>query len=491
MKNNQSVTHRFNQSFRATLLTFLLAIASSDVFAAPGDLDPSWGNGGGAVASFSDAIDYTTSTVVQPDGKVLVGGYTYTFAGGSQRFVSSFRGRYNQDGTLDATFGTGGKIIDAAGSGEYFGWGLALQPDGKIVAVGTKGVIYSTTNAVIAVVRYNADGSLDTSFGEGGKVFKILSDYGDHANDVIVQPDGKIVVAGFSGLGAPTTRAVVLRFNTDETLDQSFGWYGVFSTDFGSGGFNQAGYAALQPDGKLIFACDAYNGADSDFGVIRLNANGILDSGFGANGKVMTSIASESIWGMALQPDKKILVSGENYDANFNLVSTSIVRYDGDGTLDTGFGSNGIVTTPTSSTYKLGCGLAVQPNGKIVTAGNKLYNSPNLSIAGERRQINLKVPAQMRENPEITRPSIAVARYNADGSADTNFGADGKISRQPIPSVTARAFAHCRTAKFSFRVFPVRPARTSIQPLSVIWAIRRLNAPRRAISMARVGRIST
>ena len=232
MKNNQPLARRFNQLFRAVALSLLFIAASTAVFAAPGDLDPSWGNGGIAVASFSDAIDYTNLTVAQPDGKILVGGYTYTFVNGSQRFVSSFRGRYNADGTLDATFGTGGKIIDAAGSGEYFGWGLALQTDGKIVAVGTKGVIYSTINAQIAVVRYNADGTLDTSFGTDGKVFKRLTDFGDHANDVAVQPDGKIVVGGFSGLGAATTKAVVLRFNANGTLDESFAASGVFNDGF-------------------------------------------------------------------------------------------------------------------------------------------------------------------------------------------------------------------------------------------------------------------
>src|SRR6266567_4114309 len=190
----------------ATLLLIVWLCAA--IQAAPSDLDPSFGNGGIVISPFTEFSDKPTSIQVRPDGKIIVSGYSYAYDDfcPCDYDVSGFIARYNSSGTLDDSFGSNGKII-IGDYLEHVGVKTVLQPDGKIVAIGRRLTLNGAGNQIIAndfaVFRYNANGTLDASFGTGGKVFTSVGDgqfepyYYEDPRDVVLQPDGKIVVMGF------------------------------------------------------------------------------------------------------------------------------------------------------------------------------------------------------------------------------------------------------------------------------------------------------
>ena len=231
-------------------------------------------------------------------------------------------------------------------------WGVAIQSDGKIVAAGD-------SNFDFAVVRYNTDGSLDTSFGAGGKVTTALGSSFDYGYSLALQPDGKIVVCGQIGGDFG-----LVRYNTDGSLDTSFDGDGKVITALGPA--EDSGQSvAIQPDGKIVAAGRSSNGINFDFAVVRYNPDGSLDTSFNGDGKVTTAVgpSDDHAWGVALQSDGKIVVCGETR-GNFALV-----RYNADGSLDTSFGEDGKTTTDIGSTNDLGLAVAIQSDGKIVVAG--------------------------------------------------------------------------------------------------------------------------
>jgi uncharacterized delta-60 repeat protein len=266
-------------------------------------------------------------------------------------------------GSLDPSFGSGGTVVTAvAGRGAV---GLALQPNGKIVAAG------SANEDGFALARYNVDGSLDPAFGFQGHVAAVF-DRGATVflEDLALQMDGKIVVAGW--LSEPAG-FVLERFRADGKPDQSFG---VVRTSFGGSG---RGYAvAVQPNGKIVVA----GGSDEGFALARYNLDGSLDVNFGSGGKV--TLHDGFATALALERDGKIIVGGIAGD------SFALVRLDADGRLDSSFGDDGRVTAQMSHFDELE-DIALQPDGKIVAVG---------------------WTSTLREW------ATAVARFNADGSLD-------------------------------------------------------------------------
>ena len=319
---------------------------------------------------------------LQPDGKfVMVGG---TFAD----FVVA---RFNTDGTLDTTFDSDGKVSTDVGGGfaQEEALGVAIQPDGKIVVAGY------TDRTNVAVVRYNPDGSLDPSFGTGGIV---KSGVTGQAHDVIVQPDGKIVVAGHVSLDDDDDFAdfLVARYNADGTLDPSFGDGGQTSTDFG-GVTNEGENIVLQPDGALVVSGSALdpgsNSVDHHTDVARYIPNGALDTSFGNLGK---TTLEDSLVGndLALQPVGNLLLVGEVPGPPAGpLPSTvtefSIVRLDRSGALDITFGTVGAANVSVSSlTSEFGIpdrdradAVAVLDDGTIVVGGTTTGVNSNFAIA--------------------------------------------------------------------------------------------------------------
>ena len=292
----------------------LLARFNSD-----GSLDAAFGEGGKVTTDFpqlfGDSDDQGNSLLVLPDGKILVGGYNRS------EFALV---RYHPDGSLDPTFGNAGRVstqVTELYPNSIVS--LALQPDGKIVAAGfgeSMDVLTGSYHYDFALARYHGDGSLDTTFGSGGKVATDLGGT-DYAYDLVIQPDGKLVVAGvrwtksvYLGQGEwyeTFSDFALVRYNRDGTLDTTFHGDGKVITDFG--GVSDVGQdVVLQPDGRLIVAGWTYNGLNDDFLAARYTANGSLDTTFNTVGSVITDFNQSNDWGTAaaLQPDGKLVVAG-------------------------------------------------------------------------------------------------------------------------------------------------------------------------------------
>lgn len=290
--------------------------------------DGSVDGGFGGITDMGSADDNAQSVALQKDGKIVVAGYSGWVP---QNFALA---RYNVDGSLDTGFDGDGKAITEFDRNSSHIDGIALQKDGKIVAAG-----HSSTR--LAVARYGTDGSLDTSFGAGGTVLTSVGSNSSSGHDVLVQPDGKILVAGHSNASQyfADHRFALVRYNADGSLDTSLSGDGMVTTDFG---YSADGYSlALQTDGKIVVAGQS----GRDFAVARYYANGILDASFGTGGKVTTDFGGGDDEGrdVIVQKDGKIVVAGYTDDgAEYHF---ALARYNPDGSLDAGFDGDGKLTS--------------------------------------------------------------------------------------------------------------------------------------------------
>ncbi len=335
-------------------------------FHSNGSLDSGFGVYGVITTDFSPYYDDVANDIVlQPDGKIVVAGYERDT--NAPDFAVA---RYNSNGSLDTSFSDDGKAWAAFGwAANDYGQAVALQADGKIVVAG-----YSHSNVAgeddFAVARFNSNGTLDTSFGSNG-LGTVTTSFnsgfgGDRAYDVFVQPDGKIVVAGYRDGFSPNF--AVARYNSNGSLDTTFGAVGKTFINFGG---NDTAYAAArQSDGKIVLAGCTDVWGNSDVALARFNSNGSVDSTFGTSGEVTTAVHAtkyDCAYDIAIQPDGKIVVTGMVVNILGNP-SVVVLRYNSNGTLDTGFGSGGIVTVLLG--YAFGLSVAIQPDGKIVVAAS-------------------------------------------------------------------------------------------------------------------------
>jgi uncharacterized delta-60 repeat protein len=299
-------------------------------------------------------------------------------------------------GDLDPTFGLGGIAVVDLGGYDH-GQDLALQPDGKVVVGGYASVPGASS---FGLARLNPDGSLDTSFGNGGQVFATLFGRSASLEDLALQPDGKIVVGGYVDLGTLTeynSDFWLARFNKNGTLDTSFGTGGFVTTDLFSGSAETLSAIAVQPDGRILAAGGVRRtGEDSHFVVARYLPDGRLDPDFGVGGKTVTPVLADSlIFGIALQPDGKIVGAGWTPSTEYALV-----RYDRQGRLDPSFGGDGIVTNQFYTYNGLQSSVVVEPDGKIVAGGIAF--------------------------PDPHDGDFALWRFLPDGSFDSGFGVEGR-----------------------------------------------------------------
>ncbi|MGW1624481.1 calcium-binding protein, partial [Streptomyces sp. NPDC002172] len=371
----------------ATLLALLLALPGTAV-AAPGDLDTAFAGDGTVLTDFG-GNDSAADVAVQSDGRIVSVGTTFDSSGSEGDFALT---RHNADGSLDTTFGGDGRVTTAVNnlpSNEGLQWSeahaVAVQPDdGNIVVAGSSW--RGPENCCwFTLVRYRAsDGSLDTSFGNGdGRVF---TDFGvpEEATDVVALPGGKIVAAGSVG-----GEAAVARYNADGSLDTTFGGDGMVTTDLApslqEGGDLRA--LAVQPDGKIVVAGEV-GSTRFDFVLVRYNTDGSLDTGFGTNGIQRTDFGDyDSAEALAVQPDGKIVAAGSSGGR------AALARYNTNGTLDPGFDGNGLVLTPGGGAED----MKLQGDGRIVVAGS----GPG---------------------------GFNVLRYNTDGGLDSGFGNGGRVA---------------------------------------------------------------
>jgi uncharacterized delta-60 repeat protein len=283
---------------------------------------------------------------------------------------------------------------------------VTIAPDGKIVAVGA-GRPASTD---FAVVRFHRNGSVDTSFGGGSGYVTTMFDWADGAKDVLVQPDGKILVAGIGRISGQGDNFALIRYDSAGALDTTFGaGAGYVTTDFGSSAHDRAYAMAVQSDGKIVVAGETRrtDGA-SDMALARYNADGSLDTGFGTSGKATLAFAQTStIYDVALQSDGKIVVAGYVRVLESDGIYRShfaLARFLSGGTLDTGFGSgNGWVISGLGGLFESRAhALAIQPGDGRIVAGGYANRGSN-------------------------QDDFALARFEPNGSPDTSFGGVGYV----------------------------------------------------------------
>jgi uncharacterized delta-60 repeat protein len=389
------------------------AAESATTATAAGSLDLSFDGDGKAITQIGSSTDQGNAVARQPDGRIVVAGFSESGTG--LRFAVV---RYNPDGSLDPSFDGDGKITTAIGTGHRDeAYDVALQPDGKIVVAGDS---YDPSGKPhFAVVRYNADGSLDPSFDGDGMVTTTIIGGRDLARAVAVQGDGRIVVAGNSALSTGGGGFVALaRYNPDGSLDTSFNDdevscascsadtpSGTVVTTVGFGGSLDA--VAIQADGRIVVA-GRTSGFNTDIVVLRYTPDGGLDGSFGPvgttrPGTVITDIglqtggaASHDIATSLDLAGGRIVVAGFTQSSSGTRIA--VTRYLGGGALDSTFGGDGIVTTA-AGPLSQGFGVGVDDAGRTVVAG---------------------------VGSSTTR-DLALVRYGTDGSLDPTFGSGGIV----------------------------------------------------------------
>ncbi len=464
------------RAFRHLCFALSFAIGLLRASAVPGDLDLGFGSNGVATTAIGSGDSILTAMVVQPDGKIVATGYSAV--GAYNDFVVV---RYNPNGMLDTTFNVTGKVItDLRGYGDA-AFGVALQGDGKIVVAGVSE--NSSFRADIAIVRYKADGSLDNEFGPfgNGKIVTSSIGSGSAAYAIAIQPDGKIVLAGFAVTGLAqdfalvrynsdggidgtfgdnglvtrslrTDRALneyatsitlqsdgkilvagaggvfagtvpnfvaVIRYNSDGTLDNGFTGPGGPTNGAGQGGTHN-GYAtgvALQPDGKVVLSGSNFGESRRFFTLDRYSASGVLD----ISQYTGIGLSNDSANGVALQGDGKIILAGQSYNGNTAVNDFALVRYHTDGALDAGFNTTGKVTTPIGEGNSAANCVAIQADGKILLAGT--------SLSGGKRV-------------------FTVARYQAFGNLVAAAPSNGSFINNNTPMITGMAAANATVSVY-------------------------------------------
>lgn len=431
-----------------TTLSFALA-----QYNANGSLDTTFDGDGKATNLFDENDDSLSinSIVEQPDGKLLVtttGNYDSTY------FVTR---RYNSNATPDTSFGINGSVITTIQEGYNHARGIALQDNSSIIVVGYSHALPSTQDA-FTVTRYNSNGSLDTSFDTDGKITTSFDSTNDESNILLLQPDNKLVAVGIRRIHTPNNyiyKDIILsRYNTDGSLDETFGTGGKVVSAFGLN-INKINSAIVQPDGKIVVMNTYYNNSVDNlfhYELIRYATDGAIDTTFGTDGHV-TVDAESSV--MLSQPDGKIITLSAYYN-NQNIPTIVVNRYNNNGTPDTGFGTNGIATTP-GTLFGL-TNAVLQPDGKILVSYNGMNENGYVGFSAKRFNTNgsldnnfittitvvdngayshtpfiqpdgkIIVTGRSIGNNAGVYFQFVAARYNTDGSPDTTYGTNGVVA---------------------------------------------------------------
>ncbi len=344
--------------FRVVLIGILVVLWNCNLYGDAGDLDSNFDGDGKVNTDFAGSSDVGTTIAIQSDGKLVVGGGAVS--GGTSFGIA----RYNPDGSLDNSFSSDGRVVTDFASGADLIVSVAIQSDGKIVAGGraTVGGI-----AVFALARYNPDGSLDSTFDGDGKVTTDFGGSGVSGESMAIQNDGKIILVGFTIVNSTSADFAIARYNTDGSLDTSFSFDGKVITDF-SGGSEDANAVVIQPNGKIVVAGTSFTGTTSDFAVARYNPDGVLDNSFDFDGKVTTdfNFSSDLLSDIVVQSDGKLVAGGLSAESDAEF---ALARYNSNGSLDTTFDFDGKVVTDFDGDFDEVISLALQSDGKIIAAG--------------------------------------------------------------------------------------------------------------------------
>lgn len=327
-----------------------------------GSLDTTFGING--IATTPPVYDQLNVVKVQSDGKIVAAGFT-----NNQDFLII---RYTSNGQLDPSFGTNGIVItdfykDIVGSSQDRINCIAIQNDGKIL-VG--GIAKYFSNYPYGIARYNTDGTLDNTFGLGGKTllnhnFLLATGYKE-IYDMVVTPSGKIYAVGETGDSSASSYndQTIVRFNSDGSIDQTFGINGARS--FNRNVKSSFKAIKIQNDGKMVLI----GNASVSLNVTRLTETGVLDTTFSSDGRDTPPIGASASFGASvlIQPDGKIIISGDMF-GTLNYYQPVVVRYLPNGTRDITFGSDGIAKILVSNSFQDGGYSVFQPNGKLVVGG--------------------------------------------------------------------------------------------------------------------------
>lgn len=376
--------------------------------AADGGLDPGFNGTGVAFTSFSSGDDDPGEPQVQADGKIVISAAKLDPATGQRDYALA---RLRTDGTLDPSFGTAGKVVTDFGADDA-PFRLLIQPDGKILAAGYRAAADFTNFQDVTFARYTTAGALDPSFGSGGKVrldFFLL----ELIQGLALLPDGKILAVGTAtdaaGSGLPSI--LLLRLNANGSLDTTFGTAGRKLVALPGGAQALVFNLVRLADGKfLVCGSSSPDFVDRDPMVARFNANGTLDTTFGAAGFVVIPVTGDAqAQDLAVQADGKLVLGGYVQQSNglSPFFDFALWRLQSNGVLDPSFGAGGRAQTDFTGKYDFVFNVAVQSDGKILAAGGA----------------NSTVDPNGAPEP---KGHLAVARYTASGALDTTFGSAGK-----------------------------------------------------------------
>jgi uncharacterized delta-60 repeat protein len=374
----------------------LAMLLAAEAGSQAGALDTTFSGDGKVLTNSTPGADYAIDVAVQPDGKLVAGGFSVRLGG---RIALH---RYNDNGTLDTSFSSDGKVFTNLSPGADWVGGMDVQADGKIVVAGRSGAL----GGMIAIVRYNADGTLDPSFSGNGWVATNFTTGDEFAFGMAVQADGKIVAAGRAGgLGG---RFAVVRYTADGALDPAFSGDGRVAVDF-TPGDDRADHVVIQTDGKIVAAGTAnYFASTARFAVIRLTDSGVLDPSFSGDGKVTTNlvVGFDGAFGLAVQSlDGKIVAGGQ---AGRRV---ALLRYTDMGALDPTFSGDGKAFADFTAGLDYAEELEIQSDGKIVAAGAANFFGRNARFA--------------------------LMRFEPTGVLDATFSGDGKVITDLTPGFDA------------------------------------------------------
>lgn len=334
-------------------------------FRTDGTTDTTFGGGDGKTEIDFGHPTNLNDLAIQPDGRIVVVGRTHI--PGISDYYDTAVARLTSTGALDTSFRGDGKSVLDLGFREQ-ATAVAIAPEGKIVLVGD-GLV--ALDGDFFVTRLTSSGALDSTFSGDGRTTTGFGGENDAALDVAVQTDGRIVVAGRTDSdGEFDYDFAVARYTTSGGLDGSFNFDGKASIGFGYS--DQARAVALQPDGKIVLAGPSDpDDAPSDFAVARLNTIGLADDDWDGDGKIRTGFGGTDDWAedVLVQPDGRIVVVGRvRSDSVGGQFDFGLLRYNQSGSLNTSFGGDGRVRTSFSGSDEI-YAVARQSDGKLVVAG--------------------------------------------------------------------------------------------------------------------------
>ena len=360
-----------------------LLLFSTAAVAGAGDLDPTFGTGGRVFFNIVNVVEASTSIAQQGDGKLLIGRWVYYWPSTEDLSVV----RLNSNGSLDAGFDGDGRTGVDLGSMEGSTRAVLALRDGRVIAAGRVAGYEDQSSSRFGVVRYAADGAVDRTFGSSG--VNIESFGATHASieAIVEQPDDRLVGAGYiSAPGQPQhIDMLVVRFNADGSIDTTFGDAGRLAVDFSLAARDDAAQAlVLQPDGKLVVAGYAFDASNArKIAILRLTPSGQPDATFGVNGRAeipQSGTTRTAKAALQLQTDGRILLAAQDIDTDLEECTGFVARLNPDGSTDPSFGGGGIAGLSLGPCAMAGgSALAVEPGGAIVlanTAGTPFSYGP-------------------------------------------------------------------------------------------------------------------